>query len=102
MGIGMSKETISLVTFSGLPTLDPDDQLLQTELEKRGFIVKPLIWDQASHENDAAVCVMRSAWDYHRKYDQFCKWLRESSTQCRMFNTPEIMLWNSRKTYLAE
>lgn len=98
----MSKQTISLVTYSDLPDLDPDDRLLQSALEKRGFVVKPLIWDQDAQATDSDFRIMRSAWDYHRKYDQFCSWLRSSSAKCRMLNTPETMLWNSRKTYLAE
>jgi glutathione synthase/RimK-type ligase-like ATP-grasp enzyme len=101
-GVEMSKQTISLVTYSDLPNLDPDDQLLKVALEKRGFVVKPLIWDQCVSARDSEFCIMRSAWDYHRKYEQFCTWLRETAARTRMFNTPETMLWNSRKTYLAE
>ncbi|MBX9689994.1 MAG: hypothetical protein K2X27_25005 [Candidatus Obscuribacterales bacterium] len=99
----MKKQLVSLITYSDLPDLDPDDQLLQAALEKLGFSVQALVWDDESIDwQNAGVCVLRSSWDYHLKYDKFCNWLNYLSSCCQVFNSPEQIIWNSRKTYLRE
>jgi len=94
---------ISLITYDGLPDLDPDDCLLKDELVKRGHQVFTCIWDDESIDwSTFDVSIMRSAWDYHLKKDQFYAWMDKVSQQSRLLNPPEIMKWSSHKTYLKE
>lgn len=94
-------------TYDGLSNLDPDDRFASDELERRGEKVEPLIWD---HEDEhghidwkqATACVIRSTWNYHLKFDQFQTWLKRIDAQCTLLNPLELMLWNSRKTYLRD
>lgn len=98
-----TKQIISLVTYAGLPNLDPDDQLLQAALNRRGFEVRPAIWNDPSIDwSSNAACVVRSTWDYHLNYFEFLKWAEKVSTNTTMLNPYPLIKWSSRKTYLAD
>lgn len=97
------RPSIWFITYDGLPQLDPDDELAAAVLRKRGFICAPKVWDDPKVDwNKCQFAVVRSTWDYHRKYKAFKKWLEQPRFAQRMWNPPELMLWNSRKTYLRE
>jgi hypothetical protein len=94
---------ISLITYEGLPDLDPDDCLFKDELVKRGHKVSACIWDDKSIDwSKFDVSIMRSAWDYHLKKDQFYAWMDKVSRQTKLLNPPELMKWSSHKSYLKE
>lgn len=95
---------IALITCKELPDLGSDDQLLSSVLEKNGWEVSNQIWDEGGvNWNRFHVLLMRSAWDYHRKYKTFCIWLKElKNLHCKVFNSPELMAWNAHKSYLLE
>jgi glutathione synthase/RimK-type ligase-like ATP-grasp enzyme len=96
-------KVVSLITYSGLAQLDPDDRYLQKALESRNVTVKAQVWDDDSVDWTAAgTCVVRSTWDYHKKFDKFCRWLQYLGTVAKVFNDPVLMQWNARKTYLKE
>lgn len=99
----MTRPVISLITYSDLPDLDPDDHLLKDALERRGCQVQALVWDDDTIDwSKAGVCVLRSTWDYHKKFARFCAWLKYVSGLTTVMNQPELVLWNCRKTYLAD
>ena len=94
---------ISLITYKGLAKLDPDDQLLKAALERRGCKVQGLVWDDEEVDwEKAGVCVLRSTWDYHCNYDKFCSWLFRLSQHTSVINPADLVLWNSKKTYLRD
>jgi glutathione synthase/RimK-type ligase-like ATP-grasp enzyme len=97
------RPSIWLITYDGLPQLDPDDELAAQILRERGFICAPKIWDDPKVDwSKCQFAVVRSTWDYHRKYDEFQKWLMQPVFAGKMWNPPELLQWNSRKTYLRE
>lgn len=99
----MTEKLVSLITYSELPALDPDDQILKQELEKLACEVRIAVWDDPGVDwQNAGLCVLRSTWDYHKKYDQFCLWLDHVSSQSNVFNHPKLLRWNSDKSYLKE
>lgn len=96
---------IWFITYEGLPELDPDDQLAAEILRERGYTVVPKIWDDKATNWDDPECdlaIVRSTWDYHRKYGAFRDWLSKPSLNQRLQNPPALMLWNSNKKYLRE
>ncbi len=94
---------ISLITYDGLPNLDPDDCLFKDELVKRGHKVFTCIWDDESIDwSKFDVSIMRSAWDYHLKKDKFYAWMEKISGQTKLLNSAEMMKWSSHKSYLKE
>lgn len=94
---------ISLITYRDLPELDPDDQLLAKALQQRGCKVQGLVWnDEKVDWSKAGVCIIRSTWDYHLHYEKFCQWLVQTSKVTSVWNAAELILWNSKKTYLRD
>lgn len=94
---------ISLITYDGLPDLDPDDCLLRDELVKRGHKCHTCIWDDDSIDwSKFDVSIMRSAWDYHLKQDKFYAWIDRVSRVTKLLNPPDMMKWSSHKIYLKE
>jgi glutathione synthase/RimK-type ligase-like ATP-grasp enzyme len=99
----MAELLFSLITYSALPDLDPDDQLVKAALERRGAKVQALVWDDENVDwSKAGICVLRSTWDYHLSYEKFCHWVDKVGQATRLFNPAQLVLWNSRKTYLNE
>jgi glutathione synthase/RimK-type ligase-like ATP-grasp enzyme len=94
---------IALATAAHLPELSEDDHILYTELLRRGFDAEPVIWDSGADWSRYQVVITRSIWDYHRKYDQFLKWLDalDASGAC-LFNPTPLERWNSDKHYMLD
>lgn len=98
-----SKQFISLITYSGLPDLDPDDRLVQTALARRGVEAVPAIWNDPTIDwAKSSFSILRSTWDYHLHYFQFLSWAEQISAQTELLNPLPMIKWNSRKTYLAD
>jgi glutathione synthase/RimK-type ligase-like ATP-grasp enzyme len=96
-------QTISLITYSDMANLDPDDRLLEAALERRGCRVQALVWDDEQVDwSTAGICILRSTWDYHKKFDRFSAWLTHVSSVTAVLNTPELVFWSCRKTYLKD
>lgn len=92
-----------LITYADLPALDPDDVLLAEALSSRGLTWRPAIWDDPSVDwSGAKMCVVRSAWNYHLKRDQFLSWVEQANSVSRVINSPRLIMWNSHKGYLRE
>jgi glutathione synthase/RimK-type ligase-like ATP-grasp enzyme len=46
--------------------------------------------------------VIRSTWDYHRRYGEFMQWVRAVSAVSTICNSLDVITWNTDKHYLAE
>lgn len=93
----------SFVTYAELPDLDPDDRLVAQELERRGFRTQAAIWDDPAIDwSTAGLCVIRSAWDYHLRHDEFLQWAASVTAVGQLRNELSLIQWNSNKTYLRD
>lgn len=93
----------TLVTYLGLPNLDPDDELVRLALVSRGHSVQVAVWNDPRVDwSQSGICVVRSTWDYHENLDAFVKWMTRVDQVTTLVNPLEMMLWNTRKTYLRE
>lgn len=93
----------TFATYCDLPELDPDDRLVLDILENRGFDCQGAVWDSPDVDwASAGVTVLRSTWDYHRKFDQFMNWVEETSQVTELFNRPPYIRWNAHKGYIRE
>ncbi|NND70516.1 MAG: hypothetical protein HKN43_02955 [Rhodothermales bacterium] len=80
-----------------------DDNLLLGALEATGWHASFVPWDQRLVRwADFDCVVVRSTWDYHKRIDEFTDTLRSIDASTLLINPLEIMLWNTRKTYLRE
>lgn len=82
-----------------LPEPDPDEALLLGAVP--GSAVRP--WDDPRVDwSEADLVVIRSTWNYHLHRDAFVEWAARVATTSRLYNSPEIVRWNSHKSYLRE
>jgi glutathione synthase/RimK-type ligase-like ATP-grasp enzyme len=66
-----------------------------------GLDVEVKFWDEDLSGFDAAV--IRSCWNYFEQPDRFITTLEAHERNgVRVFNTPDIVRWNARKTYLND
>lgn len=93
---------IALVTAEVSRDLDEDLPILGAALERAGTQFHFVNWHDAVDWSQYAAIFLRSPWDYHLRRDEFLAWLREVSRATRVFNTYDVVEWNSDKQYLAE
>jgi hypothetical protein len=97
----MSLLSVRLVTAAHLPKLAPDDQELLHALHRQGLRVEVAVWDDPTVNWSAApVTVIRSVFDYHLRRDEFIAWLDHVEPLTLVQNPPDIIRWNSHKSYL--
>jgi glutathione synthase/RimK-type ligase-like ATP-grasp enzyme len=85
---------------------DPEgaiDVALHEALTARGVAFERPLW------NDAAVdwslydlAVVRTVWDYTAARDAFVAWAADAGLRTRLENPPEVLRWNTHKSYLME
>ncbi len=78
-----------------------DDALLVAALGERAVDAVRVVWDDpAVRWDDFDTVVLRSTWDYPRKYGAFLKWL--DAVEPRVQNPARVVRWNSDKHHLAD
>ena len=94
---------VGLVTCDRLPSLPSDDRLLIPALEKLGTAARPVVWSDAGVRwQDHDLLVLRSAWDYSERHQEFLRWLDRVSATVPIWNSPPQVRWNSHKRYLLD
>ena len=68
---------------------------LEIDLVFANWNDKSIAWESF----DAAV--IRSAWDYVPVRDEFLEFAKNVETKTKLFNSYEVMKWNTNKTYLS-
>lgn len=92
--------TIALATCALVPDLDDDEGLVIPALARRGVVARPAVWDDKSVDwNSYDAVVVRSAWDYAERRDEFLAW---SGSLSRVLNARPVLEWNTDKLYLRE
>jgi hypothetical protein len=92
---------VRLVTCAHLPELAPDDRQLLAALRRLGVPVDVAVWDDPDVDwSSAPLTVIRSVFDYHLRRAEFLAWLDRVESRTRVENSPEIIRWNSHKSYL--
>lgn len=94
---------IALVSSATSRDLDTDLPYLVRAFADRGVTAEIVDWDTADEDwTRFSSAVIRSPWDYHRRFDEFLTWLDRVSGLTTVHNSPEIIRWNLDKHYLAE
>lgn len=94
--------TVALVTAAALPGLFADDRLLLAALRERGARAEPVIWEDRLYPwRDAALVVIRSAWDYSWRRAAFLDWA-DGVPADRLWNPAPVVHWNTHKQYLLD
>ncbi|HKP54849.1 MAG TPA: hypothetical protein VJ183_19615 [Chloroflexia bacterium] len=94
---------VALITYSELPGLAEDEQLLAATLAGLGMKAGAAVWDDPVIDwAGIGVCVIRSTWDYHHRLEEFMAWAEHVASLSSLWNPVEVVRWNTRKTYLRE
>lgn len=101
-------QTIVFITDNNNSTLTEDDQLAARaiyEQSQGAYSVIPWDWQKGLPKTDTplAAVVIRSAWNYTQHFDAFFEFVAALEREpYPTFNAPELLKWNSNKTYLRE
>ncbi|WP_020658167.1 ATP-grasp domain-containing protein [Amycolatopsis benzoatilytica] len=87
------------VSCSALPEGDGDEAAVLPALADLGFTVSWAPWDSGADFESADVVVLRAAWDYPERRDEFLSWCESVPA---LSNPASVVRWNTDKTYLGE
>jgi O-ureido-D-serine cyclo-ligase len=94
---------IAFVTQASHSEIEDDDRPLAEALVRRGSLVISMSWDDPACDwSKFDTVLLRSPWDYYKRYDEFLAWLARAESQTRVVNSPEIVRWNVSKRYMSE
>lgn len=81
-----------------------DDRLLLACLQKQGFDVKLVSWDDPEVIWDNFDClILRSCWNYIYHAEEFFSWVLElEKKHIAMWNRSDVIRWNYHKKYLLD
>lgn len=100
---GHDQPTVYLVTCAEQASLGADDQFLEQTMRDAGIDVRIVVWtDPTVDWSKAAVCMVRSVWDYHLQPDRFRRWIATASAVSTLINPPALLTWNMHKRYLRQ
>jgi glutathione synthase/RimK-type ligase-like ATP-grasp enzyme len=90
---------IALATCAEVPHLDEDGPALVAALAARGVEGVPAVWDAEVDWGRFDLVVVRSAWDYAERRDEFLDW---AARLPRVLNPLPVLRWSTDKRYLAQ
>ncbi|MGQ0531604.1 MAG: ATP-grasp domain-containing protein [Caulobacteraceae bacterium] len=79
-------------------------ELITTAGAGRDLHFEVASWDEANlPQRGFEAAIVRSCWDYHERAEEFAATLEaHERAGLRVFNSSQVVRWNSRKTYLKE
>jgi glutathione synthase/RimK-type ligase-like ATP-grasp enzyme len=96
-------KTIGFTISNKAMKISENDAYLQKALEKKGYKVQPIHWQQNFPKIENLFILFRSHWNYHRHYQRFLKWLHFLKiNEVPTGNSVDLISWNSSKEYLLE
>lgn len=96
---------ILIATCRAWPEPTPSLRLLIDALQVRGIGAGLETWTDTPVEAFAAADLVLPlcCWDYHADPQRFAAWIEELDRRdAQLVNTPRVLLWNLRKTYLLD
>ena len=94
---------VALVSCVEALDVDYDMDLVREAVDRAGARVQVVSWDDPIVDWTAFdVAVIRSTWDYHRRFDEFMAWVRSTTVSTQLMNPLAILEWNTDKRYLSD
>lgn len=95
---------LAIVTSRDYARYHEDDLPLIDALASRGVRCTPAVWDDAGFDwTRPAALLVRTPWDYYRRWDEFARFLdRIESLRLHVINPVPTLRWNADKHYLLE
>ena len=94
--------TVAIITTAGVVADVPrrEDELLAAALGARGIEATAISWLRHRLAASVRLCVVRSAYDWAIRREQFFAWLEK--TRIPVWNSPRALRWASDKSYLFD
>lgn len=94
---------VALVSCAEARHRDIDLDPIVRALGDRGVVAPIVDWDDLEQDwSQFSAAVIRSPWDYHKRYDEFLPWAQRVSTETQLLNNADVIEWNTDKLYLRE
>lgn len=99
---------LAILTSADMPRMLPYDMEVIKILVDRGVDTTIFVWDKIIKSDPEKLknydaILIRTIWDYFKKYDQFLSLLDFlDKTKLPVFNPVETLRWNMNKKYLSE
>ena len=94
---------VALVSCAEARHRDIDLDPIVRALGDRGCITEIVDWDDAATDwSRFSTAIIRSPWDYHKRYDEFLEWAHRVSSVTTLSNPIDVISWNTDKVYLRE
>lgn len=94
---------LAFVTAAAARGLDPDEPLLVEAMARRGIEVAVVVWDDPAVDwAGFSRVVLRSAWDYAERLDEFMSWARRVAAVTELWNPLELIAFSADKHYLED
>jgi glutathione synthase/RimK-type ligase-like ATP-grasp enzyme len=97
------RTAVALVSARAARGLDEDMPPLLAAFSAAGVHAEIIDWDEPKADwarFDAAL--LRSAWDYTERLEQFLAWIERVASLTMLLNPPPVVRWNADKHYLLE
>jgi len=98
----MMTPEIALVTASHMPKPDLDTGLLVEAMARIGIHAATMPWDDAVQWADVPLVVVRTPWDYSRRFEAFMAWAGRVDGETRLLNPFPLVRWNGHKSYMLD
>ncbi|MEI7485742.1 MAG: hypothetical protein WCK13_13610 [Ignavibacteriota bacterium] len=80
-----------------------EDNFAKEALERKGLKVARTNWDDPAFDwTETHFAIFKTTWDYFDRFDEFSKWLDDTSRKTKFINPIETILWNIDKHYLLD
>ncbi|MEX0300057.1 MAG: RimK family alpha-L-glutamate ligase [Kordiimonas sp.] len=97
-------------TMPGSPNRRGDafehDQMMDAlgaAFRSKDAILEDKSWDEDGVDwSSFDAVIIGTTWDYPERLDEFLAVLEKIATQTKLFNSPDLVVWNSHKTYLRD
>lgn len=93
---------IGILTSQQLSQLNSDDKKLIDAFKSRQVEVEPVVWDSNPNWESFDAVVIRTPWDYARRWNEFEKVAETISKSTHLIHSWDLVKWNADKTYLQK
>ncbi|MFM8896907.1 MAG: RimK family alpha-L-glutamate ligase [Actinomycetales bacterium] len=95
--------SLAWVTTAAARGHDEDEPIALRALARAGVKVSVVDWDDPNVDwSGFDRAILRSAWDYPDRLEEFLAWLDVVAASTDLVNPPQIVRWSLDKRYLAE
>ncbi len=80
-----------------------EDRIVKEALQDTGLVVHRKDWADPDFDWSSTKAVLfRTTWDYFSRFDEFKRWMENTSSKTHFINSEKLIRWNMDKHYLDD